>query len=247
MKKTVKRIILLLTIFSLSLCLCGCDALDKMRQNQGFWGENGEILWNGAVYKELPSDEYLYVNQDDITIVYVTEPDVPVLLSVFERGYYPGEDGLFLSGAGKYYCREDRYQEIQERIYEPFQPDMICCSVTEYNIDAEAEEKIYQLTQEQVQMLALILETEEPRTMGEGWYLYTDIQVALWECSEDLLFRRNSIDLAKSGDTYYLYRYTDDRTLVYAVPEGCWDTCEDIFSAYESLYDKTIEDIGQIL
>ncbi len=247
MKNTVKRGAVLLVVCAMLLCLCGCDALDRMRQNQGFWGENGEILWNGAVYKELPPDDDLYIKDDMNVVVYVTEPDVPVLLSTFYHGYYPSKEGLFLSGAGKYYCREDRYEEIQKRIYETFQPDMICCSVTEYNIEGEAEEKIYQLTQEQTQMLALILEKEESRTLGDGWYLETDMQVWLWECSEDLLFRRNSIDLAKSGDTYYLYRNTGNRTLVYTVPEGCRDTCEEIFSAYENLYDKGFADIGQIL
>lgn len=84
MKKVIKTVLVLLAVVGMLLCLCGCTGLENMRKNQAFSRENGEILWNGAVYKALPESEYLFVDTgyfDDT--VYLTEPDVPVLLSVF--------------------------------------------------------------------------------------------------------------------------------------------------------------------
>lgn len=117
MKKNVKTVLVLLTAVGLLLCLCGCSGLENMRKKQAFPGENGEILWNGAVYKALPGNEDFYVETGDYSeLVYVTEPDVPVLLSSMfsEMDLYPSGDGVFLEDldAGIYYCREDRYEEM---------------------------------------------------------------------------------------------------------------------------------------
>ena len=82
MEKTKKMICILCLICLLLPLLCGCKELDEMRAKQAFYDENGNILWNGAVYKQLPQGEYFQPHTSYENRVYVTEPDVPVLLHV---------------------------------------------------------------------------------------------------------------------------------------------------------------------
>ena len=236
MKKTVKRTVLLLVLFSLAVSLCGCNALDELRERQAYWGENDAIVWKDTVYKKLPNEGTLYVDIDqEEAALNVTEPDVPVLLSVFCTYAHVCENDIFLCSGGDYYCREDQYQEIWNRIYSPFQADLICYSYTVYDMETySSETKYYTLTKDQVDMLGLVVEKEEPKVLGDGWSLRTDVRLSLWECSEDMLFRRDTMDLARSGDTYYLYLYTGKETCVFTIPSGCNDTCKEIFKAYDN-------------
>ena len=83
MKKNVlKTVCVFVTALSLSLSLCSCNWLDEMRRAQIFFTENNysEIVWDGNTYvrtdvlSEWTSGRYY----EDL---YLTEPDVPVLLS----------------------------------------------------------------------------------------------------------------------------------------------------------------------
>ena len=237
MKKNYKRGLAMLSVLIMLFSLCGCSALDEMRKGQAFYDENGNILWNGATYKALPYCAYLYCDRDYSSDIYLTETDVPVLLSsTFALEYlYPSTDGLLLSSVytDSYYCREDKFDALCARLQEPFVPDIVCYSYDLYNEETgEFETRYYTLTQEQVAAVELVTQTVEPMVMGNGWSL--DYTWSLWleECSEDMLLRRNSVDIAASGDTYYLFLYTDEGTLVFTVPEGCNDTFDALVSAY---------------
>ena len=65
-------------------------------------------------------------------------------------------------------------------------------------------------------------------------------------CSEDKLFRRYDLDIARVGKSYYLLLYTDTGTLVFAVPDGCNAQLDEITKAYvtawESYYEPDTED-----
>lgn len=256
MKKNYKRIFALLLVLTQLVLLCGCDALDEMRQNQAFLNEDGDILWNGSTYKKLPACAYLAPLCDYDTIVNVTEEDVPVLLSsMFSQFYYyPSEDGRFLSARSHntdevYYCESSVYDAICARIQAPFEPDIVCYSYDVYQEDSyEYETKYYTLTQEQVDAIKLVVQNTTPTTMQDGMYLDSQWSIALEECSQDMVFRRSNMEISYAGSTYYLHLNTDDEQLLFTVPEGCNAIFGEIVKEYldaESYYydEELIEDL----
>lgn len=260
MKKSLKRGLALLLVLIQILLLCGCKALDTMRANQAFYDEDGNILWNGSVYKPLPACEYLQPDLDHEIQICVTEKDVPVLLSdiMAERWLYPTEDEVLLLGSGYHwiegrnYCREDKFQELSDRIKAGFETEIVCYGYDVYDEETgEYSNQYYTLTQEQRDALTLITETVEPMQMGEGWYLDYDWTVELEECSQDMLFRRQTLDVAVAGQQYYLLLYTDTETLTFVVPDGCKATFDEIVRSYleaTCIYrekpDENIEDVN---
>ena len=79
--KQVKRIVALLLCVALCLPLCSCKELDDMRARQAFLQEDGTLLMNGHVYKELPAFNRELMLDEDGNWISVILPSVPVLLS----------------------------------------------------------------------------------------------------------------------------------------------------------------------
>ncbi len=215
MKKIIKTVLVLLTVAGVLLCLCGCDALEDMRERQAFPGDNGEILWNGAVYKALPESACLYVETDNT--VYLTEPDVPVLLSIFsETPLYASADNAFLESyqTGTYYCREDQYEKMLSRIQGGVILDVVC-----YSYYTQTGWQYHTLTKEQVEALEFVVRNTEPTVLGDGMYLGNEQFVDLQVCSKDMLFQRDYAGISVSGNAYYLYWYAEGQEQLFAVPE----------------------------
>ena len=79
------------------LCgLCGCTAIDKMRESQAFLQADGTILWQGNTYIPVPGGASPQIGSE--SMIYVTAPDVPVLLSVImaEKMCMASQDGRLL-------------------------------------------------------------------------------------------------------------------------------------------------------
>lgn len=228
--------------------LCGCNALDEARKKQAFYDEDGNILWNGTVYKLLPKGEYFSpeIHYGEGNDVFVTKPDVPVLLqdSFCEEWLIADEEGVLLEnyrdynyGDYRYYCREDRYEEIAKRLEEPFQGDMVCYRYYFYDEEkGEYVDAIYRLTDDQWGVLKKILETEKPVEMGEGWNLDYNECVNLEECSEDMLFRREFLEVLVCGNAYYLRLNDGWTTKLYQVPAEAIPHMEEIMEAERTDY-----------
>ena len=239
MKKVLKQISAFLLTLLLLLSFAGCARLDQMRQQQVFASDDGGILWNGYTYLPLPESEYFMPEMDYNTSLYLTASDVPVLLSeIFATEVlYASPDGRFLNsiwnGGGTFYCREDQYAQIADRILAPFTSDLICYSYEVF--DEEAYEYVvnyYTLTEEQIAVITQVIETIEPMPSTEGWYLDYDRMVQLEKCSQDMLFRANCLVIAVSGDTYYVTYYSGEEALTCAVPKAYNDTFDQIVHAY---------------
>lgn len=104
MKKVFKISALALAVVVMCLSFCGCAELDDMRESHAVWTQKGNtdsITYNGEVYKLLDNIEGhnpMYTNDWDNTL-YVTEPDVPVLLSTdFGVDLQLSTDGKFITG-----------------------------------------------------------------------------------------------------------------------------------------------------
>lgn len=249
MKKNLKRLFVLLLTFGMLCVFTGCSALDEMRKTQAFLNEDGTITWQGNTYKELPKSEYLNPASMDTDSVLVTAPDVPVLLSPMFSIWsgYASEDKQILTSFYMdevHYCIDSAYDELCARIKAPFAPEVICYNYSAYNEEThEFENKFYNLTQEQIDAITLITETVTPTQLTDGMYLDTWHSVYLMECSKDMLFTRETMEISLSAneETYYLHLFTDDGEVLFTVPEGCKATFDDIFKAYMDGMGELIE------
>jgi hypothetical protein len=244
MKKYLKRGLVLLLVLVQLFCLCGCDALDEMRENQVSANEDGSITWKGTVYKALPYCEYLWVDTE-YEAVYVTEPDVPVLLSPMfaDKELYISTQGNFLVDERDdwadwvYYCPEDQYDELCARFDAPFAADKVCYAYDVYDDDYEYRTAYYTLTEQQVATVARVLQEVEPTTMQVQWLPYYEYSMWLMECSEDMLLRRDTMELAVNEGSYCIFVYTDTEVLVYTVPDTLTSDFAQIAATYIDAYE----------
>lgn len=130
--KTISKILVILALVAtMCLCLCGCDELDEMKAQHATWtNENNRdsITYNDDQYKLIPSNltHNLKTSPTGIKLdpVYVTEPDVPVLLSQDEcTALCTNKDKTLIFGNDDdidqtfmLYCRSDIYDEVLEKI-----------------------------------------------------------------------------------------------------------------------------------
>lgn len=245
MKKNFKSMLVLLLVLVQLFVLSGCSALDALRNNQAFYNQDGDILWNGSTYKQLPTCPDLYPEISYETTIYVTEPDVPVLLSAMFHlsRYTPSEDCRILMAddydVNLYYCEASIYEDLCARIRDPFVPELVCYSYDVFDDDpyTPSDTAYYTLTPEQVEVITTVVENTEPTVMRDGMTVDHLWSVYLEECSKDMLFRRNSMDIFYTGNTYYLLLYTDQEELLFTVPAGCNDQFDLITAAQRQSYE----------
>lgn len=226
--------------------LCGCDALDELRETRAeFDGEN--IIYQGVTYVKLPVCPALNPDADYDNAVYVVEPDVPLLLisTHCQEQLYQSEDGNFLVYDYKetVYCREDMHAKVSKSIREGWEYTKVYYHYYEYSDDWDTQVQKYMLTQEQIDALELLTTNVEPQKLDEGMQLQSDWRVSLYECSEDELFQRYSAQIAAVGSIYYLL--IDDHQLnelAFKVPEGMVSIFDDITEAYRNAFaDEEID------
>ena len=109
-----KRILALVLVLTLCLAFSGCT-LDSMRKSHAINTEEGKIVWDGMEYIALPHDVMINAKIDYETQVYVTKPDVPLLLQeIYGESVGISLDGKFLEGwYGQTYCRSDCYDQYK--------------------------------------------------------------------------------------------------------------------------------------
>lgn len=241
--KKYKKFLALLLAALLCLSLCGCVDLDAMRSEHAVWQEDGSILWNGAVYRKLENvvdmDEmefsYSYVT------IYVTQPDVPVLLSdtlgdpydVFADGTILGYYDYRLAEVRyTWYCREDVYDETVAMLEKGVQLNTYCY----YYWDSTQQLNVkYYLTEEQANAIRHVLATVTPvhsdgleEPIMDEIYLYASDENHLFEQGAERLF------ITESGYCILSYEY------VYVVPMEYNRIFDEIWKAYnESVYVYT--------
>ncbi len=237
MKKT-KRLLALLMAVLLCLSLCGCDRLDELRKMQGFWQEDGSILWNGHVYKRLPTvldNINLDSNHEDIS---VTKKDVPVLLSVIVGdGFSVGRGGILLDGympdtdAIAHYCRADKYEQVCGMATDDF---AIATYGYEYYDFETGTYKDYVLTKEQKDRLAKIYSTAKKRE--QTYEENGEYEVSIYGYSADDLFCRYLFGIVKNEKGVLTLQ---DDEYIYTVSKVDYPFCEEVMKTYmDSLYGE---------
>ncbi len=115
----MKKLKLILPLFILLFLLCSCGSLDEMKSQHALDYGNGIIEYDSATYKRIEEDEmgevgYFSIDRDKD--LYITAPDVPVLLSQFQIVKHPpfinADHTIICDSMGDYYILEDRYDEI---------------------------------------------------------------------------------------------------------------------------------------
>ncbi len=114
----MKKIKSILLILVLCLSLCSCAELDEMRNCHAINLGNGKLKLNDQIYILLDAQHELELNYDYSDYgrdIYITEPDVPVLLS--QSGihkYLPSinKDETIINDVGDFYVREDVFDAI---------------------------------------------------------------------------------------------------------------------------------------
>lgn len=127
MKRTVKIIALCLVIVTLSVCFGACDAIEEAKNKQAFYLNSSEtkISFRGNTYKILSGSDKVFNPYAYNEGIYITNQDVPVLLSEFEGdyAYYIKESDIIIDDTATsdsfnqfVYCNEEVYDEYEEAI-----------------------------------------------------------------------------------------------------------------------------------
>lgn len=232
MKKSFK-ILSLILICIMCFSLCGCEALDDLRESRAFLTEGETIkLPDGTEYKLLPQCEELFPNIDVTDTVYVSDEELPLLLTVFsQNSYSKSYDGIFLmdnNGENTYYCRTDVYNNIVERIDSGFEAEGYCYSY----YDDDFNEMYYKLTESQAKAVTEVYNNQTPTTLPDIASMAYEYEVDLMLCSEDMLFMRDTVDICVKENKYYLIDYQLDTTSLYTVPDNLASEFEAIMKNY---------------
>ena len=124
----MKKIKIIIPLLLLALLLSGCGALDEMRAQHALNYDDGTIVYNEKTYKRVENSNIKisdYFSVEWGKNLYITAPDVPVLLSQFtivkHQPYINTDFTVIIDG--DYYVREDLYQDIfAETIHDIFSP-----------------------------------------------------------------------------------------------------------------------------
>ena len=216
------------TLASLLICtsMTGCKALENMRQKQGFWDNDGNIILNGKKYIELNDAKYLKLTNYDFDLrkdtVYVTKPDVPVLLSgIVGESFEKYNKGMFLV-SGKTYCREDKYDEItaiqeNSQIFEEY-----CYTIW---LNGEIKEVLFEGDEKSA--IDYVIKNVTPEHSSSSADFGTEYTAPFSAVSKDKIFGCEYFLSRKDGK--YFIENGDDM-LLYTVPENYNSVMETIWN-----------------
>lgn len=237
MKKATRLIALFAALILVCLSATGCNAIDDMRAHHGFYTKTGSIMLGDTEYLLLPENEYFSPLSDNADAVYVTDKDVPVLLSaMLGDGFDLYNDGLILSngiyGEDQNYCRADKYDEIAAQMVGEFHPTGCCYTYSVLDTETEMyEERNYLLTEEQVEAVNEVLGTVERVTRAQNVKYTYDYGIELYACTDNMLLQNWVCNIEKNDNAYYIviYDYAFAAETEYAVPYEYTATFDAIF------------------
>ena len=225
MKKLKRLFALCLPFVLLCLCTTGCNAIDEMRAHHGVYAENGNVIIMGETqYRRLPHNEYLAATNASPDRIYVTDKDVPVLLSdMLGAAFRSYNDGLLLQssayGEERYYCRTDKYDELAARLEEGFNPTGYCYRYTKFNAETqEFTEHTYLLTKEEEEAIRYVLANVEGVARDEYARYDNDFSITLYAYSDDMLLQKYAYTIERTFNSYYLVEYDNAMDIAYTVP-----------------------------
>ncbi len=221
MKAYIKRVSALALAVVLCLALCSCNAIKEMRASQAFYGENGEIILGGQVYKSLNTQELPAGLETRINDVgYITESDVPVLLASTFGEWASYNHNKTVIEAGIYYAREDVYDYVAQLIKYPYISDY--CVEVENEVSYETE---YQLLKQRYlnAIDEIVYGGNEITYDQQGEYAFSTDSMSIYKCDEKMVFQSLAyrVEEMENGDIL-LTRFTEEYDVYiirYRVPD----------------------------
>ena len=258
MKKFSKIFALILAVVMMCLCLGGCSELDKMREQQAFFTEKDNadaITYNGETYLKIDKfanlPDPLY-NSDYNSSIYVTNPDVPVLLSSslgdwldisadgnFLYGYIytpfvTEYNGVYESSVESLYVKAELYDTVIAKIKEGIEYPLYGYSYYTYEEEDDYEGTLhyYYLNSDEIAAINKVIEEVKPTDDEEVIYNYS-YALNFDKVSDDKFFGMYSYELYYNYyDGYYLSYYSDslETYSYYKVPESLTEIFDEISS-----------------
>ena len=232
--KKCKRWIAVLLISVMCLSLCGCQDLEDMRAAHALLQEDGSIKWNGNVYRLMTiSPEKTGILFADNN-VWVTEKDVPVLLSE-QFGQYArvSQNGVVLVMYGHdgetLYCREDQYNATMEYLQNA---ELTTYYYTYWDYDTGNEQYYYLSTLQGDVIDRAIVTSVFTAVEDEFYYSFgeDDFVVSLGKCDESRLFGEHYVvQIARKNGRFYLIAPDN---FITEVDASYTDTMKRIVSVY---------------
>ena len=122
--KRMKRWCAALTALLLCVSLCGCNQLDRMQAAHGVWVDDKTVKWDGQTYTLLEG-YWTDLGVGYSGTVFVTDPDVPVLLSQVMGDIFTinntetllscyFEDAFLGESGERIFCRSDLVEWLED-------------------------------------------------------------------------------------------------------------------------------------
>lgn len=233
MKKSIRITSLLLALLMLALPLVGCDRIDEMRANQGFWNDAGSISFNGQTYKLLSRSRYIHIEWYPSRTLQITSKGVPLLLSEkYGSDFRISYDETFIksTSSGNIYCRADQYDHVEQCIKDRVKRDYLgfYYKPTEENKDIVG----HVLTEEEEAAIETILASKPVGNTRDMRYTFSTV-AWLYHCTEDMLFSvKSDIHLYLNSEDC---RFMANGNVLYSVPEE-----------YDELFDNMFEEFRRV-
>ncbi len=162
--KNLKKLFAIVLCLIICLSLCSCNFIDNMREKQAYSDDKGNIIYKDKTYKLLSECSYFNPDFSKNNTIYLTEKDVPVLLSrAYGYNRKISNDELFIretvyndnygTGGYLYYAREDVYEAYEEKITMYTYFDGYAFSYTAYETNTEGNSNNYPKTLTKYKML----------------------------------------------------------------------------------------------
>lgn len=221
MKKAIRCILVVVAVLCLCASLSGCSMIEEMRAAHGVKTDANTVTYNGEEYKKLPASDILMpIFSKDMKELYVTAPDVPVLLSIFYGEYCTlSDDGVYLEYIQNYeedgviyYCRSDKYEQALDIVQNGFEPAgyLYTYEVLEDPVEWVVRTDTYTFSAEEIRAINAVLQTAEPISVVGDLYTESEEYTEVYCYGEDAAFREYAFDLCVMNDGYYVIQYDAD-------------------------------------
>jgi hypothetical protein len=254
MKKSIRLIVLILSIFIVCFSFCGCDALDKLREKHAVWVNEGKtiVLLNGKEYMLLPYCEFLNPTCDNYHSIILTEKDVPLLLAdVYGEYVSLSNDKAFIcmdsldtaNALTKVYCVSDRYDEIKNQIEAGSVLNNYCYEYNGYNDETfEYTTGIYYFTKEEINAVSKVVDNNQTTKMdvydGE-----MECVLEVYKCSPDGNFKDKIFDLVIYPTKAYLV-YEDVENIPPESESATLEVPDELYATFRGIAKDYFKFVG---
>ena len=216
--KKLKSLLCIFIIVMLCFSLTGCNYIDEMREAQIHYDNEGNLVYNNKKYIILPQCEDFSPQRTYDKTLYITEPDLPVLLNGFlGDDAYLTLNNQFIFSTGdntSYYARIDIYESIITRIESGNYFDKYCYNNSYYDVDTnEYVSKKIRISDEISDAIDYII-TGEPLEEVDPSLLYKYQIMDIYAMSEDELFNTHFATIYKTEKCIYIADYNDNAYIV---------------------------------